>query len=242
MVETRREGETSNPQASISVDTDDEGTEGAIGGFISGMLNIGTSESPNKRKTRASNISRAVISDSEDEMEVAPVGKNRKRKETPSPKKDDSPVQGKNKQKIIRATKSDIIDLDKYPDKTTSQDEGNISTGSTKKTGRKKIPIRDRLRPVVTEGEHHKIEGMTTEDLTRNLVEWMEDTEMIRVECSNGIQGRINGNVRERISAVIRGIGIIGNRVEERGDTAYLHSKQIELTTELKNVRKKLRN
>lgn len=74
----------------------------------------------------------------------------------------------KNKSKI-RITRSqrgsEPIDLDDYQENTSSE------TTTRRLEKKSKIPIRDRLRPVVKETELHQLESKNTEDLVRNLTE-----------------------------------------------------------------------
>lgn len=63
------------------------------------------------------------------------------------------------------------------------------------------------------------------------MTEWIDDTDLIRVECTNSIQGTKNGNMKDRFAAVLEGIRIMGERIEEKGDTVFLHARQIELSS-----------
>lgn len=181
------------------VDEDSEETGGVIGSFFSKVLAPSANETPKMKIRRRMITSSPDITDSK--MEVETIKPSRKRKEIPSPHQDEAgQAKNINKIRVIRSqAKSDVINLDNYQEKDTSLE-------STRKTGKEKIPIRDRLRPIVKETEFHKLESKNTEELVRNLTEWVEDADMIRVECSNGIHGKLNGNLRERMLAVMHGI------------------------------------
>lgn len=242
---------TSAPSVSASIQGDDDSddTGGVIGRFFGKMIGAETPKIKNKQ--------RSTITDSDDGMEVEQPRPNRKRKGAPSPGNDDKVTQEKNKQRAMQSPNKEIIDVDKIPDNPIrkerstgastgenpvaedfSSDVSNTSTGKKKKT-----VIRDRLRfcPKIRDLRGYRLDNKPTEELVKNLTEWMEDSDLIRVECTNSIQGTKNGNMKDRFAAVIEGIRIMGERIEEKGDTAYLYSKQIELTKELDSCKKEIR-
>lgn len=64
-------------------------------------------------------------------------------------------------------------------------------------------------------------------------IEWLNDIEMIRKKCGN-IQGKLSGQIKDRISGIKEIIKNLIRKAECKGDSSVLRARNIELTTELK--------